>query len=437
MRTGFDTDPSAYMGRFLPEGLSELDESSGMALACSKHISWQFIEGGGVQTTNVLHTSINTRAQLGAVGIGDGAVGVEQAHAVRVSYTLTGKMVSTIDDPAAFAECCKSQPDQCTNRMVGEFLQGTGSVDVEVARGRHLGVEVRPLGSPVAGGVHVSDGVAWRRAVVFPEPVYFAFKATPTPYEQAAVRTCSDWVDVLPESPEGLYLRASSGPAWSEQSARAKARKGLSEQALAVAGIAHVSKAVVPGVHEQDWCMERYTEEGQTWYAAHVLGFMDDDARAEARAEVYAEAQAPKKAITVPVLARPEATAPSAPACADWTETVPASGDGLFVVGRHALPAVTKQGARLKARANAHLQAGLATGLGALALANGTSIGVQERDWCIVPMQIGGGRLYQASMLGFVSEAEQARLRALPQPAAPLVVASPAQALRAASEPVR
>ena len=123
LRTSFDTDPSAHLGRFLPDELSELDESSGMTLACSEHVSWRFIDGGGVQTTEVLHTSSGTRARLGAAGMVEGTGGVDQTRAVRVSYTLTGKMVSVIEDPAAFAACCKAQPDQCTNRMVGEFIQ--------------------------------------------------------------------------------------------------------------------------------------------------------------------------------------------------------------------------------------------------------------------------------------------------------------------------
>ncbi len=422
LRTSFDTDPSAHLGRFLPDGLSDLDESSGMTLACSEHISWRFVEGGGVQTSEVLHTSLDTRAHLGAVGMGEAELGGGRTRAVRVSYTLTGKMVSTIDDPAAFAECCKSQPDQCTTRMVGEFLQGTGSVDVELARGRDVRAETRTLVSPVSGGIHVSDGVAWRRAVVFPEPVYFAFKATPTPYDQHAVRTCSRWTDTLPASPDGLYLKASSAPAWTEKAARAEARDALFDQARAAAGVAHISDAAVPGIHEQDWCVERYTEDGATLYAAHVLGFMRHDDRAEARAQQEPVAEPVAEPVLERLLERP-----SAPECADWTETLPVSDDGLFVVGRNALPAMTRQGARIKARASAHLQAGLATGLGTVALANGTTIGVQERDWCVVPSRASGGLLHQAFLLGFVSEQEQRRLRALPLPAGPpAVVPGPA-----------
>ena len=420
LRTSFDTDPSDHLGRFLPDGLVELDESSGMALACSEHISWRFIDGGGVQTTEVLHTSSSTRARLGAAGMVEASTGAEQTRAVRVSYTLTGKMVSTIADPAAFAACCKAQPDQCTSRMVGEFLQGTGTVDVELARGRDAQLKAVSPAANLSGGmtvdadVTVANGVAWRRSVVFPEPVYFAFKATETPYDQRAVRTCSDWADALPESPDGLYLRATSGPAWSEQLARKRARAVLSEQALAVAGLAEVSGATAPGIHEQDWCIERFEEDGVTQYAAHVLGFMSHADRDAARVGPPPV----EEAVAAPV-AKPSAPPAVVPPCADWVETLPTSDDGLFVVGRHVLPSVTKQGARLKALANAHIQAGLATGLAATALANGTTIGVQEREWCVVPSQVGGQSLYRAHLLGFVSEQEQDRLRALPQPTVP------------------
>ena len=429
LRTGFDTDPSPYLGRFLPEGLAELDESSGMQLACSEHISWRYVKAGGVQTTEVLHTSLDTRAGLGMAGVGAVSAGVEHTRAVRVSYTLTGKMVSTIDDPAAFDACCKAQPDQCTTRMLGEFLQGTGSVDVEVARGSGVDAEALSLVRPVSAGVHVADGVAWRRAVVFSEPVYFAFKATPTPYEQRAVRTCDGFAEPLPVSDDGLYLRATSGPAWTESGARAHAREARSEPALVSAGLGDVRGAAAPGIHEQDWCVERYVEDGATWYAAHVLGFVREadrvDARARADAEAAAKAEAtPSVAAVVDQLrtARVEQPASSvaqadvAASCPEWTETPPVSDHGVFVVGRSMLPAVTRQGARLKAVAHAHLQAGLATGLGTVALANGTTIGVQERDWCVVPTRVAGVGLFQAHVLAFVSEQEQDRLRALPQP---------------------
>ena len=418
LRTSFDTDPSDHLGRFLPDELSEFDESSGMTLACSEHVTWRFIDGGGVQTTEVLHTSSSTRARLGASGVAEATASLDHARAVRVSYTLTGKMVSIIEDPAAFAACCRVQPDQCSSRMVGEFIQGTGSVDIEIARGRDAQVSGLAPGSNISGGVSVSDGVAWRRAVEFPQPVYFAFKATHTPYEQGAVRTCSGWADPLPESEDGLYLRATSGPAWTEQGARQRARTALSEQALSATGITENTDGINPGIHEQDWCIERFEHEGSIRFAAHVLGYMSHQDRDAARVPPKPVEEPVEEPVEQPVEA-PVTLAPVVTACADWAETPPVSKEGIFVVGRHALPSLTEHGARLKARANAHLQAGLATGLGTLALANGTAIGVQERDWCVIPSLTAGHVLYRAHLLGFVSEHEQDRIRSLPYPVTP------------------
>ncbi len=420
LRTSFDTDPSPYLGRFLPEGLAELDESSGMTLACSAHVSWRFVDGGGVETVEMLHASSGTRARLGVAGLAEGAVGSGHQQAVRVAYKLTGKMVSTIDDPAAFAACCKAQPDQCTDRIVGEFMQGTGSVELEVARGRERRVEAIVRSAKLGGEVRVADGVAWRRAAVFPEPVYFAFKATPTPYAHRTVRTCADWATPVPEAEDGLYLRATSAPVWSEKRGRQRARANLAEQALSAAGIDASPGVAVPALHEQDWCMEQFEQDGVTLFAAHVLGFLRHEDRLAARASLdpvpaSGSSQEPERA-RPPLQAPIPVGAPSA-ACATWVDTLPVADDGIYVVGRNALPALTKHGARIKARANAHLQAGLATGLGSVALANSTSIGVQERDWCITPAAVGRRTLYHARLLGFVSREEQDRLRALPLPA--------------------
>ena len=103
LRNSFDTDPSGYLGRFLPAGLQDLDESNGMTMACSEHISWKFVDGGGVKMTEVLNVSSAASARLGVPLIAKGKGSVSSSQVARVSYTLTGKMVSTIDDPGAFA----------------------------------------------------------------------------------------------------------------------------------------------------------------------------------------------------------------------------------------------------------------------------------------------------------------------------------------------
>ena len=410
LRNSFDTDPSGYLGRFLPQDQDDLDESSGMTLACSVHLSWRFVKGGNVKTTEVFRASSGVQARLGVPAIAEVESSAGQQQVARVAYTLTGKMVSRIEDPAAFAACCKAQPDQCTDRMVGEFLQGTGEVylEAEDRRSRSARATTDEANADSIGGSLVVDrGVTWKRAVVFPEPVYFAFKATPTPYAQQPVRTCSEWTEQHAEPDQGLVLRATSGPAWSEQAARHKARKALTQQVERATGLAAEAtmKDTVLGVQELDWCVERVEGPQGVHHAAYVLGVVTpaEQQRVRDLPMPVAEAPAPR------TLPRAAPVSPQTP-CAPWVDAVPSASDGLFVVGRHALPALTESGARLRAWGNAHAMAGWTTGLGTVAVANGTTLAVQERGSCVDRTPSGG---FRAFVLGFVSEAEQERLRGL------------------------
>ena len=50
LRNSFDTDPSAYLGRFVKDSAKGVyDESSTMSLACSEHVTYRRINGGGVK----------------------------------------------------------------------------------------------------------------------------------------------------------------------------------------------------------------------------------------------------------------------------------------------------------------------------------------------------------------------------------------------------
>src|SRR5690606_28233425 len=48
LRNAFDTDPSFYIGRFVPRDSGTIDESSAMQLTCSQHVSYRKVDGGGV-----------------------------------------------------------------------------------------------------------------------------------------------------------------------------------------------------------------------------------------------------------------------------------------------------------------------------------------------------------------------------------------------------
>ena len=132
-------------------------------------------------------------------------------------------------------------------------------------------------------------------------------------------------------------------------------------------------------------------------HAAHVLGV------------VTPEEQRRVRDLPMPVVEPPPPRTVRV-ACAPWVDALPTASDGLFVVGRHALPAMTRSGARLRATVNAHSQAGWATGLGAVALSRGTTLAVQERASCVERTSTGG---YRAFMLAFVSDAEQRRIRSI------------------------
>jgi hypothetical protein len=315
LRNSFDTDPSSYLGRFLPAGLKDLDESNGMTMACSEHITWKFIDGGGVKMTEVLNASTAVSARMGVPLIAKGKGSASSTQSARVSYTLTGKMVSTIEDPSAFAACCKAQPDQCTDRMVGEFLQGTGSVYFEASREAALSAQGKDPSSMAGGDMAFSHGAAWQRAAEFPNPVYFAFKVTPTPYTQQAVSTCEDWVESPPEAEGGLHVVGHSKPVKSEQAARRQAMNNAQNQAGRATGLAAQAMAngTTIGVQEKDWCVEQTGSADKIRYTAHVLGFVSDAEQERIRAmPTVAEQMAAMQAA-----AAQSGEAPMAPAATD------------------------------------------------------------------------------------------------------------------------
>jgi len=278
LRSSFDTDPSGFLGRFLPAGLDDLDESNAMTMACSKHVTWRFIEGGGVRMTELLNASTEVTARFGVPLIGSGKAEASRTQAARVEYTLTGKMVSEIPDPDAFAACCKAQPDQCTDRLVGEFLQGTGAVSFVSTQAAQARAEGRDPSTMAGGDVAFSHGTAWQRAAEFPNPVYFAFKITPTPYTQQAVSTCPAWVDTPPQVDGGTYVIGRSKPAKTEAAARRKAQNNANVQALRASGATMnaLQTGNAPALRVDDWCVEAVTDGGDTRYVARALAFLSD-----------------------------------------------------------------------------------------------------------------------------------------------------------------
>lgn len=285
LRNTYDTDPSVYVGRFVPAGVTDLDESNTMVLACSKYITSRFIDGGGVEYSEDMKVTTDVALRIGLPVVASGAAGYESSRTARAQYKLTGKLVAEITDPEGFAACCKAQPDQCTDRFIGEFIQGTGSLHHDAERS----VELEGKGTNPTNGLSGEGGVSrsaeWQRAADFPNPVYFAFKVNPTPYTQGLVNTCPSWVDQPPAAEGGVYVVGSADEARNETNARSSALNNAGGMAARAVG---VNVAVRP----QEWCVTATkNKRGRARYNARVLGFVSDADIATAREQARLAAE--------------------------------------------------------------------------------------------------------------------------------------------------
>ncbi len=271
LRNAFDMDPSSYIGRFVTDGDQNLDEASGMTMTCSQYITHRFVEGGGVQYNEILNVSSSVAAQVGVPILASAKGEYSKTGSVRVQYELTGKMLSEINDPEAFAACCREQPDQCSRRYIGEFLQGKGVVYTEMEKGASVGGEGINPTTGVKGGGEFSHGTQWQRGIEFPNPVYFAFKVNKTPYNE--VSECKDWMMPVPSSAEGTYFVGVSGEESTEERARRKAKKSARWEAAA-AGAFLVEIGELVKMTPKDWCIEtRYNGDVKV-HEARVLSLL-------------------------------------------------------------------------------------------------------------------------------------------------------------------
>lgn len=284
LRNSFDTDPSIYLGRFVPRSAVDLDEGSAMPLACTQHVTYRFIEGGGVKITETMSVSTQVAARIGVPVVASAQGSGSRTGEVKVEYTLTGKMVAEVADPAAFNECCKAQPDQCTDRFVGEFLQGTGTVYREEARSVDVGAKGTDPSSGVSGAAAVSNEKQWSQAIEFPNPVYFAFKVTQTPNNRAT-SSCGSWVDNPPVEAGSVFYVGASRDAKNERKARELATRDAQGKAFrSVTDPLATAMANNPNVNgpQRQWaagmqvvesCVEiEPGRKGQSRYVGRVLG---------------------------------------------------------------------------------------------------------------------------------------------------------------------
>lgn len=294
LRNTFDTDPSTYVGRFVPAGVTDLDESNTMILACSKHITTRFIEGGGVSFTEDLSVSTQVAARIGIPLIADASASHASSRSARAEYRLTGKIVAEIPDPDAFAACCKAQPDQCTDRFIGEFIQGTGSLLHEASKETKIDASGTNPSSGINGAGGLERSAGWKRLAEFPEPVYFAFKVNPTGYAKGA---CPKWADEVPTAEGGVYVVGRSDNSRSEQGARNDALGNANGVALQAAGLAGNSLGGAPmPLRAESWCVTTSKVRRSTRYAARVLAFVSNESIAEAKKTAEARAVAEREA---------------------------------------------------------------------------------------------------------------------------------------------
>ena len=223
LRNSFDTDPSVYLGRFVPRGATDLDEGTAMPLTCSQFVKYRFIDGGGVKVTEAMNVNSQMAARIGVPAVADGKASASRTRQVRVEYVLTGKMVAELTDPAAFEQCCNSNPNQCTDRFIGEFMQGTGTVYREDSNS----VAISGQGTNPSNGINGAGGASrektWTQAIEFPNPVYFAFKVTQTPNNRTT-SSCGAWVDAPPSEPGFVFFVGTSRELRSERAARERAQ---------------------------------------------------------------------------------------------------------------------------------------------------------------------------------------------------------------------
>jgi hypothetical protein len=318
LRNAFDADPSMYLGRFVPGDEVSIDESSAMQLTCSQHIVYRKIDGGGVIYDEMFNASTEAAARVGVPLIASASVGASSSQVVRVKYELTEKLVADIKDPGAFEACCKRAPDQCTDRFIGEFIAGKGSVFYSSARSAGAkGSGVTPTGT--SGDVEFKHGMAWQRSVEFPNSVYFAFKTTRNQWKGDGVAGgCGEWTQTIPRSSQGRYFVGVSRPMSTESDARDGAlvngrqqvvryiAEGVQTGSLSVSvteGMANAlqtkvedarvietaSSGVARLVGDEAWCIEPSATPGGNQYVARALLFLP---KAQEEAAVQALAAA-------------------------------------------------------------------------------------------------------------------------------------------------
>ncbi|MCB9687907.1 MAG: hypothetical protein H6735_22895 [Alphaproteobacteria bacterium] len=225
LRTTLDADPSALMGRFVPDG-AEPDDGAALSTACSKFVTTRQVAAGGTYDV-IMQAGSSAAASFGFPPLLGAQAGTRGEQVVRVRYHLTSKLQYEVEKPDEWMKCCASGPNLCSSRFVSEFVAGDG--EVFYASGRASGVGGAGIVEGLPVGAEVKDGYVWQQATSL-DGMYFAFKTAEMPKpESFPSGDCTEvsWDDVTPLSPDGKYFVGVSLRADSEQDARTGARANM------------------------------------------------------------------------------------------------------------------------------------------------------------------------------------------------------------------
>ncbi|MCC6899126.1 MAG: hypothetical protein IT377_09135 [Polyangiaceae bacterium] len=235
IRAGFDSDPSRLLGNFLRADLApdEIDENRAARTTCSKFIKSTVIPAGGTYS-HTLNASRDVRANLAVKPFFEGGGGTSDEAGIQVTYTLQKKMVHEITDPDGLAACCENTPDQCARIIIGEFWYGSGSV-MEFA-GAEKDAKAQAAYKIASGDFSFKDGWAWKKANEWQDQ-YFAFRTQEATLGGSGL--CGrDYVNQLPQAPDGKFFVGVSPPSATESKARELALRDAQTQVIRYLGTA-------------------------------------------------------------------------------------------------------------------------------------------------------------------------------------------------------
>ncbi len=235
LRSSFDDDPSTYLGGMLKNGLkpSEIDETRGFRSRCAKYLKTKVVNSN-MMFTQVFNAADSVKASLGVAQLGNISGGASSDEGLLVTYKLKRKMLVEFEDEDRFHQCCEAAPDQCTEKMVGEFMFGNGTIS-QFAGAAEGGSAGGSYGG-VDADITIKNGAQWKRVVQF-DSVYFAFRTRDVRGAQTAGGTCGkNWVNSIPSSLDGKYFVGISPGAATESQARELARRDARKQAIRFLG---------------------------------------------------------------------------------------------------------------------------------------------------------------------------------------------------------